>query len=243
MDNMVKTLCIVQARLTSSRLPNKVLMKLGASGLSIAEHVYQRLNMAEYIDKIVFAIPETPANDALALFFEKHEIAFERGSEDDVLDRFFQCAQKYRPEVIVRATCDNPFVDWIQLDNLISHLPGYDYVSSLGAPLGTSAEVFLADSLYQAHANAVSGVEKEHVTPYIYRHPELFKIAKVPYHLDVVKERYRLTVDTEQDFVVVNELYESLYRKQPIRNDEVYMYLESHQELRLRNISVIQKSI
>ena len=243
MDNMVKTLCIVQARLTSSRLPNKVLMELGTSGLSIAEHVYQRLNMAEYIDKIVFAIADTPANDALALFFEKHEIAFERGSEDDVLDRFFQCAQKYGPEVIVRATCDNPFVDWIQLDNLISHLPGYDYVSSLGAPLGTSAEVFLADSLYQAHANAVSGVEKEHVTPYIYRHQELFKVDKIPYHLNVEKERYRLTVDTELDFEVVDSLYHQLYHSAPILNSDVYSYMDAHENLRLKNIDVRQNTI
>lgn len=78
MDNMVKTLCIVQARLTSSRLPNKVLMKLGKSNLTILEHVYQRLCKSELIDKVVFAIPDTPLNDSLASFMGDKSIPYFR---------------------------------------------------------------------------------------------------------------------------------------------------------------------
>lgn len=243
MDNMVKTLCIVQARLTSTRLPNKVLMELGGTGLSIAEHVNQRLNSSKFIDQVLFAIPDTPSNDLLADFFSVHNISYIRGSENNVLDRFYQAALQYQPEVIVRATCDNPFVDWEQLDALISNLPGYDYVSSLGAPLGTSAEVFYAKALFEAHENAQTEVEQEHVTPYIYRHPEHFKVAKVPYHLNVEKERYRLTVDTELDFEVADTLYKVLYKGEPVKNGDVYDYLEAHPAVREKNIEVVQKTI
>lgn len=224
-------------------MPNKVLMELGGTGMSIAEHVNQRLTASRRIDKVVFAIPETSSNDELANFLDSHGIAYVRGSEDDVLARFYKCAQLYQPEAVVRATCDNPFVDWMQLDDLITHLPGNDYVSSLGAPLGTSAEVFYAAALYRAYASAKTDVEKEHVTPYIYRHSELFKIAKVPYHLNVSKERFRLTVDTELDFEVADQLYHELYHGIPILNSKVYQYLDSHQELREKNINVFQKTI
>ena len=84
---MVKTLCIVQARLTSSRLPNKVLMTLGNSNLSILEHIYQRLNMSRYIDKVVFAIPNSAKNNPLAEFMGGKNIPYTRGSENDVLDK------------------------------------------------------------------------------------------------------------------------------------------------------------
>ena len=240
---MVKTLCVVQARLTSTRLPNKVLMELGGTGMSIAEHVNQRLCASRLIDKVVFAIPDTPSNDPLAGYLAEHKIPYLRGNEDNVLERFYQVADRYQPEIVVRATYDNPFVDWEQLDALISNLPGNDYVSSLGAPLGTSAEVFFAKALYDTHINAKTEVEREHVTPYIYRHPELFKVAWVPYYLEVEKERYRLTVDTELDFEVADTIYRELYKGDPIRNSDIYIYLESHPQIRELNLDVIQKTI
>ena len=119
---MVNTLCIVQARLTSSRLPEKVLMELGNSGLSILEHVNMRLNKSLKIDKVVFAIPDTPLNDKLADFLENKKIEYCRGSENDVLGRFYHCAEKYNPELIVRATCDNPCVDWHLADEMIEKI-------------------------------------------------------------------------------------------------------------------------
>lgn len=164
---MVNTLCIVQARLTSSRLPNKVLMQLGDSKLSILEHVYQRLSQSRKIDKIVIAIPETPLNDKLAAFLDDKGISYIKGSEDNVLERFYQCAIQYKPQIVVRATSDNPFVDWRQIDNMIDSLGENDYISSENAPLGTSASVFYAEALYAAYENAETDIEKEHVTPYI----------------------------------------------------------------------------
>ena len=162
---MVNTLCIVQARLTSSRLPEKVLMELGNSGLSILEHVNMRLNKSLKIDKVVFAIPDTPLNDKLADFLENKKIEYCRGSENDVLGRFYHCAEKYNPELIVRATCDNPCVDWHLADEMIENWGDADYMYCKETPLGTSVEVFTKHALNEAYHHAKTPEEREHVCP------------------------------------------------------------------------------
>lgn len=236
MDTMVKVLCIVQARLTSSRLPNKVLMTLGNSGLSILEHVYLRLSQSKYIDKVVFAIPDTALNEQLASFMEGKNIPYTRGSEDDVLDRFYQCAIQYDPELVVRATCDNPFVDWELGDTLIEALGDNDYVCCKDTPLGTSLEVFAMSALEEAHNKASTEPEHEHVTPYII---QKMKPAQITYN----GLSYRLTVDEERDYYVADTLYKALYQGKPIPNKVVYDYLACHKDLADFNRQVHQKQI
>lgn len=237
---MVRVLCVVQARLTSSRLPDKVVMSLG--GKTIAEHVYERLGQCRLIDKVVFAIPVGSHNDALETFLTEKGIPCFRGSEDHVLKRFYDCVSQYEPEIVVRATSDNPFIDWIQADRQIESLPGYDYVSSKGAPLGTGVEVFYASGLYEAYKQASSDREKEHVTPYLYLHPELFKVNKIPYRLPLKKD-YRLTVDTDEDYEVARQVYDALYDGCPIRNEKVYQFLETHQDICQLNKDIEQKEL
>lgn len=231
---MVKTLCIVQARLTSSRLPNKVLMKLGKSNLTILEHVYQRLCKSEFLDKVVFAIPDTPLNDSLASFMGDKSIPYFRGDENNVLDRFYHCALQYLPQVVVRATCDNPFVDWHLCDMLIQSLNSRDYVGCKDTPLGTAVEVFTMQSLKTAYQNAKSEPEKEHVTPYIIQKMDSAYLAYNGLS-------YRLTVDEERDFDVADTLYRELYDNKPIENELIYEYIAQHPELIQVNQDVHQK--
>ncbi len=233
---MVKVLCIVQARLTSSRLPNKVLMKLGDSGKTILEHVNERLSKSNSIDKVVFAIPESSLNDKLATFLEEKSIAFTRGSENDVLERFYQCALQYNPEVVVRATCDNPFVDWILADYLIDNISDYDYIGCKDTPLGTSLEVFSMKSLETAYKHSTTEPEHEHVTPYMINK---MKSCNIPFN----GLSYRLTVDEERDLFVANMLYKSLYKGAPIPNKEIYEYLSVHPEIADYNRDVHQKQL
>ena len=242
MDGMVKTLCIVQARLTSTRLPNKILRILGNSGKSLLEHVYERLSASEHIDKIMFAIPYTPSNDSLAQFLDNHGFDYVRGDEENVLSRFIKAAEKYNPEVIVRATCDNPCVDWRAADDKLSALEGHDYVSGYGAPLGTSVEAFRYEALLKAYKESKDPAEHEHVTPYLYRNPDMFSIVKIPYYMEV-KRQYRLTVDTVQDFEVANIIYQNLYAGNPIENAVIYEFLENHPEVMALNAEVEQKTL
>lgn len=240
MDSMVKVLCIVQARLTSSRLPDKVIMPLGREEMTIAEHVFQRLSLSRHIDKVVFAIPTGGRNDALETFLQDKGIPCFRGSEDNVLERFYRCMEAYRPEIVVRATSDNPFVDWQQADLQIEALSGCDYVTSAGAPLGTGVEVFHAQGLAEAYRCASSDREREHVTPYLYLHPELFSVMRIPYRMPV-QSSYRLTVDTDQDYALARQVYEALYAGTPIVNEQVYAYLDAHPEVSGLNADVEQK--
>lgn len=237
---MVNNLCIVQARLTSTRLPNKILQQLGHSGKSILEHVYERLNAAKSIDKVVFAIPDTASNDSLSRFLDEKGYEYVRGDEENVLSRFKLATDKYQPKIIVRATCDNPFVDWKLVDLKIKALSDNDYVKCSGAPLGTSDEVFRFSALQEAFLHASTPAEREHVTPYIYQNPDKFRIVTVPYYLKV-KHPYRLTVDTPEDFKVANLIYGQLYSGFPIPNSEVYDFLESHPEMMDINSSIVQK--
>ena len=239
MDYMVNTLCIVQARLTSSRLPNKVLLELGRTGLSLLEHVNLRLQQARLIDKIVFAIPDTVSNDSLESFLRLHGIECFRGSEDDVLDRFYQCALVYHPHMVVRATCDNPFVDWELADSLISFLGDADYAYCSAAPLGTSVEVFSMDALIRGNKEAVDMKYREHVCPYFRDNRDKF-VCK-DYRCKPLS--YRLTVDEADDFKLVNLLYKDLYKGTPISNRILYQYLEEHPSLALINRDVLQKRV
>ena len=224
----MKVLCIVQARLTSSRLPDKVIMPL--AGKTIAEHVFERLSLSRHIDKVVFAIPTG----------ERRGIPSFRGSEDNVQERFIGCIREYQPEIVVRATSDNPFVDWEQADRQIEGLEDCDYVSSEGAPLGTGVEVFYAAGLEEAYRLAESDREREHVTPYLYTHPERFRVKRVPYHLKL-DGSYRLTVDTDHDYALAQRIYEALYDGKPIANERIYAWLAEHPEVSHLNDDVEQK--
>ncbi len=240
MDDMVRVLCIVQARLTSSRLPDKVIMPLGKGGKTIAEHVYERLSQSRYIDQVVFAIPTGERNDELELFLKEKGIPCFRGSENDVQERFLDCIRKYQPEIVVRATSDNPFVDWMLADCQIEALRDCDYVTSEGAPLGTGVEVFYAAGLEEARKLLSSDREREHVTPYLYTHPERFKVKRVPYYLTLT-ESYRLTVDTDHDYALAQRVYDALYAGEPIANEQVYAWLTAHPEVGRLNADVEQK--
>ena len=211
-------------------------MNVGDSGLTILEHVNLRLKQSKYIDKVVFAIPDSSLNDKLAEFMDEKGIEYTRGSEDDVLDRFYQCTKGYNPDIVVRATCDNPFVDWTLCDTLIEKLGEYDYIGCKDTPLGTSLEVFTMESLEKAYQFATTEPEKEHVTPYII---QKMNSSFIPFN----GLRYRLTVDEENDLKLTNIIYNELYHGQPIPNTEIYHYLSNHPEVAMINQKVHQKQL
>ncbi len=239
---MVKVLCIIQARLTSSRLPNKVMNKLAGSGKTVLEHVYNRLHKAKLIDKVIIAIPDTSLNDPLESFLKGLNIPYFRGSEDDVLARFFMAAEPYNPKIIVRATCDDPCVDWEMADEMIRNFEGYDYSYPENAPLGVGVEMMSFKALSIAYKEAELKSEREHVGPFIYNHPERFNIKRDKYIYetgDVVKAR--LTMDEESDYKLMNNIYQELYKGHEIHNKEIYDYLNSYPEVMDINIAVHQK--
>lgn len=244
MDNMVKTLCIVQARLTSTRLPNKVLIKLGQSNKTVLEHVYERFLQSKKIDKVVFAIPNTELNNPLEDFLKRKTIPYFRGDENNVMSRFFECAKLYKPEYLVRATCDNPCVDWIMADNMIEYIDKthLDYVMYDNAPIGSGVEVFTYKSFEEVQRIASSEPEFEHVTYCYELHPDLFKTGLYKYNKDL-PEHYRLTMDEDLDNTFMQKVYNELYNGSPFTNELLYEYLKENHHLLNINKNVIQKTV
>lgn len=192
---------ILQARMGSSRLPGKVLKKIG--NLTLLDHIFFRLTFLKHPAKVVLATSTSKKDDTLEKFCKERHVECFRGSEDNVLERYYLCASKYGFDQIVRLTGDNPFTDIKELDNLIPlHLESHaDYSHSLDVlPYGVGAEIFTFAALAKSYQNGTKANHKEHVNEYIQEHPELFKIATLSVPEEKKRPDIRLTVDTEEDY-------------------------------------------
>lgn len=205
-------LCILQARMGSSRLPNKVLMPV--NGKSMLEHEINRVRLAKTIDKIVVATTEVPADDEIVEACKTIGVNCFRGSEADVLDRYVQCARRY-PEfgTIVRITGDCPLIDPVEIDHVVSYFltSDLDYAcnNAFGKetfPDGLDTEVFTRQALERAFAEAKMASEHEHVTLYI-KQNESFKRGNVCAEHDF--SHFRLTLDEQADFEVLKFVIEN----------------------------------
>ena len=204
---------IIQVRKGSTRLPGKVLLDI--QGKSLLEHFIDRLRVAKLIDNIVIATTTNEKDRGIVEFSQKQDIACYAGSEDDVLDRFYQAARRYKAGIIVRITPDNPFNDPEVTDKVIGyylkHRDDFDYVSNNIRPTypeGLDVEVFSFAALEKAWQEAKRPSEREHVTPYIWNHPELFRLANVENDEDL--SHHRWTLDYEKDLRFTREVYARL---------------------------------
>jgi len=205
---------ILQARMSSERLPGKVLRQLPAhGGRTLVEHIVARATAAQGINRVVLATSTRPENDVLAELGARLGIPVFRGSEDDVLDRFQQAATTHNLSHIVRLTGDNPFLDCDCLATAISeHLAsGVDVTVTTGLPLGMNIEIISAAALARAAEEATRPEDREHVTLYCHQHPTLFRIRKLDMsqgsHLDMA----RLTIDCAEDYDLASFIYDELY--------------------------------
>ena len=203
-------LCIVQARVSSSRLPGKVIKPI--LGKPMILHELERVQRSKHIDKIVLATSRDKSDDILADVVAASGIDVYRGSLEDVLDRYYQCAKQYQPEHVVRITGDCPVIDWRIVDAVIEkHLAeGNEYTSlSEDYPDGLDTEVMVFDAMEQAWKMANRASEREHVTLYIRNRADIFQCGQMmcPQKLN----QMRWTVDEPQDFAFIQKVYEKLY--------------------------------
>ena len=212
---MVKTL--IQARIGSTRLPGKCLKEV--LGKPVLWLLCERLKFSKYIDEVIILTTEKEADDVIMDFCLKNEIRFFRGSESDVLDRYYQAAKKFNVDPIVRITSDCPLIDPQVSDSIIRYYLDesnkFDFVSNNHPPTfpdGLDTEVFSFNALEKAWMNARKPHEREHVTPYIWDQPEKFRIGNVEYKEDLsMKERW--TLDYEEDYQFIKTVYENLYKE------------------------------
>lgn len=191
---------ILQARMGSTRLPGKVLKMIGDRPL--LGHIIYRVGLLKNHANLVVATTTKPEDDVIAEFSKKNGVDCFRGSEENVLERYYMCAKKYGFSDILRLTADNPFIDIEELDRLIElhKRTNSDYTHSFGVlPVGVGAEIFTFGALEKSYRCSTKSNHFEHVNEYIQENTDLFKITV----LDVAPEKkrpdVRLTVDTEED--------------------------------------------
>jgi len=192
---------ILQARMGSTRLPGKILMPIGNKAL--LDHILCRLNRLRHFAKTVIATSDTSGDDIVASFCIERAVACFRGSDSNVLDRYYQCATSYGFRHIIRLTGDNPFPDIEELDNLIDlHLvSGADYANSFASlPIGVGTEILTLAALERSWREGKSPHHIEHVNEYILENPQIFKTAILSVTADKYRPDIRLTVDTMEDY-------------------------------------------
>ncbi len=209
----MKVGAVIQARTGSTRLPAKVLKKM--CGKPILSHVIDRAKACKLLDEIIIATTVNPADDRVVEIAVSEGVKTFRGSETDVLARYYGAAKENGLDVIVRITSDNPLLDFEVIDRIISKLieEKADYSCNNmppSFPYGLDVECFTYAALEDAFLNAVEPREREHVTPYIREHQK-FRRVNVLNENDESKLRW--TVDTQEDFDYVNQIYEALYEK------------------------------
>jgi len=212
---MSKTACIVQARYGSTRLPGKVLLEV--AGKPLLEHLVERLRRAKAIDEVVIATTVNSDCSPIVNLADKCGVTWFAGSEEDVLERYLGASRQVNADNIIRVTSDCPLIDPVTIDRVVeSYLSGNaDYVSNTierTYPRGLDTEVFSRDALERADRLASEKSYREHVTLYMYRHPEDFTLINVSAEPPLDRPDLRLTVDTPEDFMLIKEIYEALYR-------------------------------
>ncbi len=241
-----KIVAIIQARVGSTRLPRKVLKEI--EGKSVLSHVVDRVKQCKYIDKIVIATSYLEQDTDIEKEANNIGVDCFRGSEEDVLSRYYNVANKTNADIVIRITADCPCIDYKIIDCMIEEFikkNEIDYMNNTikeTFPRGYDVEIFTIESLNKAYENAEKNYEKEHVTPYIYTHPDKFNISV--YKNDIDYSCYRLTLDTEEDFIVISKVYEGLYKANKYFGlQEVIKFMKENSELVKINQYVKQKKL
>jgi spore coat polysaccharide biosynthesis protein SpsF len=227
-------LAVLQARMSSTRLPGKVMADLEGAPMILRQ--IERLRRARRLERIVVATSTDPSDDSLAALLAAHGVPVHRGPLDDVLARYEGALRAFPAEVLVRLTADCPLADPEVIDATVEMLleTGLDYGANTPDPRcfpkGLDVEVMRAEALLRAAREARDPYEREHVTPYLYRHPELFDRAFL--HQEADEADVRWTVDRPDDLEFVRAVYAALYPADPaFTSDDVRAFVRSRPDL------------
>jgi spore coat polysaccharide biosynthesis protein SpsF len=242
----MKIVAIIQARMGSTRLPGKVLLDLAGEPMLV--RVVKRTQRAKMLDEVVVATTVQLADEAIARLCSEHSWPCFQGSEEDVLDRYYQAAIAHRAGAVVRITSDCPLIEPEIVDRVVqAFLDGQqeiDYVSNTFPrrmfPRGLDTEVVRFGVLEKVWHEDHDPTWREHVTPYIYRHPELFNIHGIVNEVDL--SHLRWTVDTIEDLEFVQSIYE-YFGHERFSWREVLSVLDQHPKWIAINQKVVQKEL
>lgn len=237
----MSTNAIIQARCGSTRFPNKVFADV--NGKPLIWHVVNRLTHAKTINKIVIATTINEKDDKIEKWCNENNVACYRGSENDVLNRYYSASVAFPSDIVVRITADDPFKEPAVIDAVVNKLinEGFDHVTNNFPPSwpeGLDCEAFTFAALEALEKSTNDAFEREHVTQYIYHNPDKFKIGNVasPKNLSYL----RWTIDKEVDYEMVKAVYA---HRNPANTDillldEILDILEKNPEIKEINSSV-----
>lgn len=226
---------IIQARMGSTRLPGKIMYNV--CGESLLSLMIKRIKNATKLDKIIIATTINEKDNEIVNFCKLNGIDFFRGSENDVLSRYYETSKKFPSDIIIRLTSDTPLLDPKTIDRVVEQYEknNYDYVSNQFPfprtyPDGTNVEVFSFNLLKEMYEKAKNPSDREHVTTFVSMQPELFKIFRVDYPQDISK--YRFNLDYDADYQLIKKVYEEFYFKNPhFTLEDIISWLEKNPDI------------
>lgn len=245
---MSHTVAIIQARMSSSRLPEKVLLDI--AGQPMIVRVVERVKRAKTIDRVVIGTTNDPSDDAIELLCKQRGYSYYRGSQLNVLDRYYHAARACKADIIVRITADCPMIDPAEIDHTVQALleGKADFATNRlpppwkrTYPIGLDTEVCTFEALERAWREAERPVELEHVMPYLYTEEGRFRIVVLEYEVDY--GHYRWTVDTREDLELVRKVYDHFDGFDNFSWLDVVNLFERHPELILVNADVNHKTL
>ncbi|MDP3396777.1 MAG: glycosyltransferase family protein [Methanoregula sp.] len=243
----MKTAAIIEARMTSTRLPGKILRPI--LNRPTLELLIERLGRARTLDQIIVATTDNKTDDPVEDLTKRLGVGCFRGSEDDVLDRVLKAAHKYNVDTIVEITGDCPLIDPELVDVLVGIFrnKSYDYVSNVLTrtyPRGLDTQVFSTKALEEVNRLTQDPVDHEHVSYYIHEHPETFRLYNLESDLPKKFWDIRLTVDTIEDFTLINAIFEELYPANPaFSTKDILALLEEKKDFLNINRHIQQKKV
>jgi spore coat polysaccharide biosynthesis protein SpsF len=216
-SELKKVVTIIQARISSTRLSGKVLLPILGEPLLLK--MVERVAAAKLVGTVAVATSTSIEDDAIENLCQQSGIQVYRGSKLDLLDRHYQCALKYKADVVVKIPSDCPLIDPATIDEVLNVFlnsnEGFDYMSNLHPatyPDGNDVEVMSFTALENAWVNAHAKLELEHTTPYLWENPDKFKIGNVTWEMGLdYSMSHRWTIDYREDYEFINQVYKALY--------------------------------
>jgi spore coat polysaccharide biosynthesis protein SpsF len=253
----MKIATIIQTRMASTRLPGKVLMTV--VGKTFLELLLERVKHSKHITETVIATTTNHKDDVLYDFCKQKGIKVFRGSENDVLDRYYQTAKEFKVDVVVRITSDCPLIDMYVVDKVIEEFlkEKYDYVSNIAPPTypdGLDVYIFSFKALETAwketkftetpqnQSEKDDNYRREHVTPYFWQNPTEFKIGNISQKEDM-SQKHRWTLDYEEDYQFLKRVFEELYKEgQIFYMEDVLDLVKRKPEVYALNVNRVQNN-
>ncbi|WMT19791.1 glycosyltransferase family protein [Parageobacillus toebii] len=240
----MKTLIIIQARMGSSRLPGKVLMPLGET--VVLDYVVSRCQQVKQVDEVIVATSVLPQDDAIESWCKQHHVPCFRGSEDDVLARYYECAKPYQPDYVIRVTADCPFVDYELADRIIEAMkaePSDIVIVEGDLPRGLVVEMVSFSALEYIYHHGKEPRHREHVTYYAYEFPDEFKRTYIQAPKTIQQPQLRITLDTKEDYQLCAAIANHFKENKLISSQKVVQFLLEHPDIAKLNAHVQQKPV